>query len=459
MNPHSTIQHFTPCATLAALGLKLQSLGLFSAVEELVHIPQKVIKHKPVEKLYDAFISILAGAHGLCEVNTRLRSDPALQRAFGRSSCAEQSVVQRTLDACTEENVAEMRQALDSIFRAHSQASRHSYRAEFLLLDVDMTGMPCGPKAELSAKGYFAKAGIRYGRQLGRVVATRYEEVVTDLLFGGGVQLNRALRPLVTAAEQTLETSYSRRQRTVLRIDAGGGALDDVNWCLARGYQVHCKDVSSKRAEAWAATVQEWFDDPHHPGRQMGWLVPEESLDYVRPVRRLAIRWHKRNGQTRHTILISTLEPGDVLRLLGRPARDVYEPELVALCYAEFYDQRGGAIEIEIKEDKQGFGMTKRRKKRSAAQAMVTLLNQLAHNVLVWARRWLSESVPKLSRYGVLRLVRDLLHVSGIVEMHRRSDSVKRIVLNRAAPLVRGFLAALRQLLAPRKVVLILREI
>jgi len=452
MSPHSTIQHFTPYATLAALGLKLQALKLFSAVEQAVKIKQKSIKHKPAEKLYDAFISILAGAHGLSEVNTRLRSDPALQRAFGRQSCAEQSAVQRTLDACTEENVTRMQQALDRIFRAHSQASRHSYRAEFLLLDVDMTGMPCGPQAELSAKGYFADAGIRYGRQLGRVIATRYEEVVTDRLFGGGVQLNRALRPLIEAAEQTLESSYYRRQRTVLRIDAGGGSLDDVNWCLARGYQVHCKDVSSKRAEAWATTVQEWFDDPQHPGRQMGWLVPEESLDYVRPVRRLAIRWPKRNGQIRHTILISTLEPRDVLRLLGRPGRDMYEPELVAPAYAEFYDKRGGAIEIEIKEDKQGFGMTKRRKKRGPAQAMVTLLNQLAHNVLVRARRWLSALAPKLSRYGVLRLVRDLLHVGGIVEMHKQRNSVKRIVLNRAAPLVHGFLAPLRELLAPQKV-------
>lgn len=459
MPAHNTIRHYTPHATLAALGLKLQSLKLFSAVEELVHIPQKVIKHQPFEKLYDAFIAILAGAHGLSEVNTRLRSDPALQRAFGRQSCAEQSVVQRTLDACTAENVTQMRRALDSIFRAHSQAFRHGYRAEFLLLDVDMTGMPCGPKAELSAKGYFAQAGIRYGRQLGRVVATRYEEVLTDRLFGGGVQLNRALRPLVAAAEQTLKSSYYRRQRTVLRIDAGGGSLDDVNWCLARGYQVHCKDVSSKRAEAWAATVQEWFDDPHHPGRQMGWLVPEESLDYVRPVRRLAIRWPKRNGQIGHTILISTLEPRDVLRLLGRPERDVCEPELVTLAYAEFYDKRGGAIEIEIKEDKQGFGMTKRRKKRGAAQEMVVLLNQLAHNVLVWAKLWLSELAPKLSRYGVLRLVRDLLSVSGMVEFNERKNKVKRIVLNRAAPLVRGLLAALRELLLPQKVVLILREI
>ena len=55
--------------------------------------------------------------------------------------------------------------------------------------------------------------------------------------------------------------------------------------------------------------------------------------------------------------------------------------------------------------------------------------------------------------------MRDLLHVGGMVERNERRTSVKRIVLNRAAPLVRGFLAALRELLLPQKVVLILREI
>lgn len=458
MRPQHTIQHFTPHATLAAIGLKLQSLKLFSAVAQRVKIKQKSIKYSPVEKLHDAFIAILAGAHGLSEVNTRLRSDPGLQRAFGRSACAEQSAVQRTLDACTEENVTQMRHALDLLFRAHSLAFRHRYHSTLQLLDIDMTGLPGGPQAELSSKGYFARAGIRYGRQLGRVVATHYEEIVCDQLFGGGVQLNRALRPLVLRAEETLQLNYCRRRHTVLRIDAGGGSLDDVNWCLARGYHLHCKDVSAQRAEAWAVTVQEWFDDPQHPGRQLGWLVPEESIEYVRPVKRLAIRWSKKNGHVGHTILISTLAPREVLRLLGQPERHVFEPELVALAYAKFYDRRGGAIEIEIKEDKQGFGMTKRRKKRSAAQQMVMLLNQLAHNVLVWARRWLSVQVPKLSQYGVLRLVRDLMHISGIVEVDRK-NSVKRIVLNHAAPLARGLLAALRELLLPQKVVLILREI
>ena len=99
-----TMRHFSARASLAAVGTRLHSLRLCEMFAAHVHIKQKTIRHTPAEKLYDALIAILAGAHGLAEINTRLRTDTALQRAFGRSACAEQSVVQDTLDACTEEN-------------------------------------------------------------------------------------------------------------------------------------------------------------------------------------------------------------------------------------------------------------------------------------------------------------------------------------------------------------------
>ena len=60
-----TTQHYTPHATLAAIGIKIRSLKLFDTVQEHVFIKQKTIRHMPVEKLNDAFIAILAGAHGL----------------------------------------------------------------------------------------------------------------------------------------------------------------------------------------------------------------------------------------------------------------------------------------------------------------------------------------------------------------------------------------------------------
>ena len=107
-----TERHFTANASLAAIGVKLHQVDLFGPIRQTVRIAQKTVKHTPIDKVHDAFISMLAGAHGLVEINTRLRSDSALQAAFGRSKCAEQSVVQETLDACTAENVSQMEQAL-----------------------------------------------------------------------------------------------------------------------------------------------------------------------------------------------------------------------------------------------------------------------------------------------------------------------------------------------------------
>jgi hypothetical protein len=188
---------YTSCASLAALGVKLHELDLFGPICKRVQIAQKTVKDQPIDKLYDGWIAMLAGAHGLVEINTRLRAEPALQAAFGRSRCAEQPVVQQTLDACTPANVQQLEEALDEIYRQHSQGFQHDYRHSYQLLDVDLSGMPCGPKAACACKGYFANQRNRRGRQLGRVVASRYEEVVVDRLFEGTMQLNRALIPLM----------------------------------------------------------------------------------------------------------------------------------------------------------------------------------------------------------------------------------------------------------------------
>jgi hypothetical protein len=217
---------FTPCAALAALGCHLRRLELFAPIRAQVRIAQKTVTHTPAAKLYDAFIAILAGAHGLVEVNTRLRRDPALPRAFGRRACADQSTIQATLNAGTAEDVAQLAAALPAIYRRHSRGYRHDYAARPQLLDGDLSGLPGGPKAALATKGYFAKARNRRGRQLGRVPATRYGEVITDQVFPGTTGLVTALRPLVEAAERVLGLDEAQRRRTRLRVDAGGGSLE-----------------------------------------------------------------------------------------------------------------------------------------------------------------------------------------------------------------------------------------
>jgi len=139
MNECSTnqTQHFSGCAALAASGVQVKHLKLFDPIRTTVQIRQKTTKHTPADKLYDAFISPLAGAHGLVEINTRLRTDPAWQQAFGRRACAEQPVAQQILDACTTDHVTQLQHALDEICRQQSQSVHYDYRANFLLWEVD----------------------------------------------------------------------------------------------------------------------------------------------------------------------------------------------------------------------------------------------------------------------------------------------------------------------------------
>lgn len=143
--------------------------------------------------------------------------------------------------------------------------------------------------------------------------------------------------------------------------------------------------------------------------------------------------------------------PDEVLKLLGRSAHEAHEPELAALAYAQLYDRRAGAIEIEIRESKQGVGINRRRKKRAAAQALLTLLGTLAHNVLVWAREWLSTGEPRLRQYGLVRLLRDVLCVSGFIETDGRGTELG-VVLNRGSTLARLLAGSLRELLHEQSV-------
>ena len=128
-----------------------------------------------------------------------------------------------------------------------------------------------------------------------------------------------------------------------------------------------------------------------------------------------------------------------------------------ALIYVYAYDARGGGIETSFKGDKQGLGLAKRSKKRFAAQQIATLLGSLAHNVIVWARSWLVGDQPRLAHYGMLRLVRDVFHITGQIGLDA-PDHVVWIVLNQAAPLVRGISTALQVLLAPAHIAVTLGE-
>ena len=95
-----------------------------------------------------------------------------MQAAFGRTASAEQSEVQDTRDAGTDETVTPLEPARDAISRRHRQGYRHDSARDWPILDGDLSGLPCGKKAALATPGSFAKPRNRRGRHLGRVLAT-----------------------------------------------------------------------------------------------------------------------------------------------------------------------------------------------------------------------------------------------------------------------------------------------
>jgi len=225
--------------------------------------------------------------------------------------------------------VEQMYQAMQVIYRRHSDGYRHPYDQEWQLLDIDLTGRPCGKKAELAKKRYFAHQRNRRGRQVGYVIATRYDEIVVERVYDGQAQLSQALPGLVEATEQTLKLGKAKRQRTILRVDAGGGSVDDVNWALGRGYHFHGKDYSANRVKTLVGDVA-WVSDPKDTDRQFGWVTSPEHL-YCRPLRRIAVRCRQKDGQWAQGIILSSLPPRTVLQLTGQAPERIRDP-LAVLC-------------------------------------------------------------------------------------------------------------------------------
>ena len=74
-------------------------------MREQVQVPQKTVRHRPIDKVLDGLLGILCGAKTISQSHGTMRLDPAVQRACGRTGCAEQSTIARTLQACTAEQV------------------------------------------------------------------------------------------------------------------------------------------------------------------------------------------------------------------------------------------------------------------------------------------------------------------------------------------------------------------
>jgi hypothetical protein len=423
---------YSPRASLVAFGVRFQQQGLWQPVVERVQIHQKVRHHEPLAKVGAALINILAGGHGLNEINTRVRPDLALQRAFGRTTCAEQSSISRTFNACTTENVAQLRDALEALLQQHGQTYVHNDAQQPQLLDIDLTGLPAGGLGEGVTKGYFAHQRNQRGRQLGRVLGSHYGEVLVDQLYPGRQQLDQGLEALVERTTHLLNLDENKRKNTILRMDGGGGSDEHINWILQRDDQLLVKVKNWKRAHKLAASVQTWIPDSKVADRMIGWVWTPHA--YVQPTRQVAIRTPNKNGGWHYQVLVFTLCDAWLFALCPYPMPVHYTDVDLLLASVHAYDQRDGGLETQNRNDKQGLGLNRRNKQSFVAQEMMVLLGQFAHNVLIWLRNDLVRVDPVFEHYGLQRIVRDVLQIDG--EVYLAADGTpQKVILNPRHPL------------------------
>jgi hypothetical protein len=219
------------------------------------------------------------------------------------------------------------------------------------------------------------------------------------------------LQPLVLLAERVMQPKVHQFHRLIWRLDAGFGSDDAIKWLLARNYQLLVKGYNSRRAVKVASQVEshDW-----QPLRSDKWIAEVTTrVRYGRRVQTLALKWYTSSDGERYALLLHTLD------------------QLSPAQVAQLYDARGGTIESDIKQDKLGLQLLRRRKQCWHAQEAWVILSDLAHNLLIWSKDWMFTG-SSLDSYGLLRLVQDVFVIPGSLEF--KGDKLVKVSLQKTHP-------------------------
>jgi len=144
-----TNTQYAPLATLMAYYEAERALEPLQSVTSAA----KTSDFRLAEKLDQSLLSILAGCEYLSMVNTKLHPERKLAQVKRISRFADQSTLSRALDDLTQMNLCQLEVAVRQISDRCSRTRGHDWRA-FLLLDFDLSALPCGQQAEGGQKGY-----------------------------------------------------------------------------------------------------------------------------------------------------------------------------------------------------------------------------------------------------------------------------------------------------------------
>src|SRR5437660_3634425 len=205
-------------ASLCALGEYLKRHCFFAPLQEQGQIPQKTVRYRPIDKLLDGLLGILCGAKTISQSNVTIRVDPAVQRACGRTGCAEQSTIARTLQASTAETVAQLSPVSWYYLTRYGQTPHHRFAERLLWGDVDVPPLPIGAQAEGSDRTWMGRNRSKTGRKTLRCTASDYRAILHETLLRGKASAVPAFKTALGELETRLGWTREQRQRIISKI-------------------------------------------------------------------------------------------------------------------------------------------------------------------------------------------------------------------------------------------------
>lgn len=263
-----------------------------------------------------------------------------------------------------------------------------------------------------------------YGRQLARVHAPHYHETLFSRLYPGNQASAPSYLPVLDALDSFLSLTPEQKTRTILRSDGGFGSDSNLNGALAAGWQVVSKSMGGRRPAAVFRQIPESAWHEVRPDDRWVALAPA-PVELVRPAQWVAVRWRTQRGEYKQALVICSVDSWSAQECI------------------HMYDDRG-ACETEIQADKAGLQVARRRKKRLAAQEVLILLADVAHNLLAWMTPRMFPSGP-LAQMGTTQMIQDVLAIPGRLIFQRQQ--LVEVQLNERHPYAAEVAAGLERLL------------
>ncbi|MCL0060612.1 transposase [Dehalococcoidia bacterium] len=138
---------FSITGFLVPTGHYAQEIGLIDLFKEHLKIDMKTVHHTPVEKVIELFVSMIAGCPDVKTVNNRLVPDRLAAAAWCQKQFADQSQVSEVIHRITPENLLQLEEIFHKLLSQQGLARRHPV-SEWLVVDVDMTGLPVSPTSK-----------------------------------------------------------------------------------------------------------------------------------------------------------------------------------------------------------------------------------------------------------------------------------------------------------------------